>query len=208
LIIGSNAEETGIWVKSADASFGEQAYQALVRSQFGEVLGDLVLARYVAQDYASPADAFVAVSTDSQFICPARRVAQDAAAHSQPVYVYRFAKAFESTPLAAAGAYHGIELFYLFQKVSELPNYLATAGDRAVEVEVAAYWSGFAATGDPNSAANSTAGDDAGNGVDSLANWPAYNAAEDSVLQISANTQELVEPRAAQCDFWQGLRGG
>lgn len=193
LIIGANTEETGVSVRGGSAALSESDYQALVRAQFGQVLGNLILARYPVADYATPADAFVAVSTDSQYICPARSVAQSAAAHSPAVYVCRFAKAFESTPLAA-GAFHGIELFYVFQKVSELENYPASAADIAIEDEVAGYWSAFASAADPN----------AGSG--GLTHWRAYSATSDNVLMIDASTREVVDPRGQLCDFWQALR--
>lgn len=196
LIIGANAQETGVSVLGGGGAIDADAYEALVRAQFGETLGALVLSRYPVEDYSSPADAFIALSTDSQYICPARSVAQSAAAHSQSVYVYRFAKSFESTVLANAGAFHGIELFYVFQKVRELAEYSASANDRAVEGEMAAYWSGFAATGDPN--ARST----------NPVQWRPYDPALDFVFQVDGVTAEVAEPRAAQCDFWQGLRGG
>lgn len=194
LIIGANTDETSRSVRSGGANLSESAYEALVLAQFGEVLGSIVLARYPVADYASPTEAFIAVSTDSQYICPARSVAQSAAAHSQPVYVYRFAKGFESTVLAAAGAFHGIELFYVFQKTSELASYSASAADQAVEAGIASYWGGLASAGDPNA------------GTNVPAFWRPYTVAEDNVLRIDASTAEVTEPRAAQCDFWQGLR--
>lgn len=194
LIIGANTEETGRWVQGGSGLISEATYEALVRSQFGAGLGNLILTRYPASDYASPADAYVALSTDSQFICPARSIASAGARHSQPVYVYRFAKSFENTALQAAGAFHGIELFYIFQKVSELASYTPTAGDTAVEALMANLWSGFAASGDPNNG-------DAGNALQ----WTPYSEASDTVLLIDATLSEVTEPRAAQCDFWQSF---
>lgn len=194
LIIGANTEETGVWARS---NISEQQYEGLVRGQFGALLGDLILAQYPIEDYSSPAAAYVALSTDSQFICPARRVAQAAAVHSQPVYVYRFAKAFESTPLQGSGAFHGIELFYLFQKVSELQSYVASESDKKIEQAMADFWVGFAGSGNPNSAGE-------GLGVE----WEPYSTDADTVLHIDSVTAQIIEPRLTQCEFWGGLGGG
>lgn len=190
LIIGANADETG---NSAPLNLSEAEYTALIRTQFGVPLGDIILARYPASSYASPAAAYVALSTDVQFICPARRLARAAAVYSQPVYAYRFAKAFESTLLQRFGAFHGIELIYLFQQISALQDYTATTADLAVESAMADYWGAFAHTGDANGGTNAV--------------WEPYSAAADNVLQIAANIEQIVEPRADECAFWDTFSG-
>ncbi len=188
LIIGANTDETRHWI---GASITESEYRTLVYAQFGTNFGNQVLAQYPVADYASAAAAYTALSTDSQFICPARRVAQGAALSSQPVYVYRFAKGFESTPLQRLGAFHGVELFYIFQKVSELESYPASDTDRAIEATMAQYWSSFARSGNPN------ATDIANTGA-----WEPYSTADDRVLLIDSTTSQIAEPRAEHCAFW------
>ncbi|GAB5452467.1 MAG: carboxylesterase/lipase family protein [Halioglobus sp.] len=188
LIIGANAEETRHWI---GASITESEYRALVYAQFGTNFGNQVLAQYPVAAYESAAAAYTALSTDSQFICPARRVAQSAALSSQPVYVYRFARSFESTPLQRLGAFHGIELFYIFQKVSELESYPASDTDRAVETTMAQYWSSFARSGNPN-----------GTDITSADTWEPYSTASDRVLLIDSTASQVAEPRAEQCAFW------
>jgi para-nitrobenzyl esterase len=193
LVIGANAQETGHWVLGIGTGLDEAAYQALLRSQFGALLAERVLTQYPVSEYPDPAAAYTAVSTDSQFICPARHLAQAASAHSPPVFVYRFAQSLRSTPLSRAGAFHGLELFYLFQRVSELPAYTASDEDRAVEDQLARYWSAFAAAADP-----------ASSGAE-LPHWSTYSAETDRVLIIDADTRMVSEPRARQCDFWLEL---
>lgn len=193
LIFGTNAQETGNRV-ALDLS--EAAYEALVLTQFGPNLGNLILTRYPAPAYTSPTAAYVAFTTDVQFICAARRVAQQAAMHSQPVFTYRFSKSFESTVLENFGAFHGIELFYLFQQMSALDGYVATAADQRVEADMASYWGSFARNGHPN-------------GVEGVARtqWEPFSPTADNVLMIDKETTQVSEPRASECEFLDQFSG-
>ncbi len=181
--IGANADET---VLSAPASLTEQAYQALVRAQYGAI-ANAVLAQYPSSAYPSPRAAYVRLTTDSRFVCPSREIAVHAdTGQSQPVYRYFFQ--FRPT---LAGAPHGIDVPFVFGTFSAVlvngtTPYTPTAADLALSSAIQGYWSRFARTGDP-------AGTPA---------WPVVDAT-DTALVLDDPVVTAAAIRGADCDFWR-----
>jgi carboxylesterase type B len=94
------------------------------------------------------------------------------------------------------GAFHGIELFYLFQQMTLLDGYAATAADQRVEAAMASYWGSFARNGHPNGA----------EGV-ARTQWETFSPEADNVLNIDKETTQLTDPRASECEFWDQFSG-
>lgn len=192
-LIGANAQETGAFVPQMSDTEYTQAVYALAGSQS---LGDAILAEYPLTDYPTPRDAYVALTSDVKFICQARAAARAAAAgQTEPVYRYHFTHAIENAgPTAAAlGAFHGLEVIFVFHHADQVPNYTATAGELALADAMSSYWARFGATGDPNG--------------DGAVAWPRYDAAADSYLQLDNTIQADAGVRTEQCDFWDSLLG-
>jgi carboxylesterase type B len=103
------------------------------------------------------------------------------------VYRYLFSRA----PVAARGAFHGIELAYVFQKLAALTA-TPSAADLAVEASLLTVWTRFASTGRLD--AVTTVG------------WPPYAAGE-PLLRLDATQEALSGWRGAECDFWDGFVG-
>jgi para-nitrobenzyl esterase len=193
LVVGANADETG---RSVPIVMTEAEYEAAVRALLGgnQALTNLVLLRYPVSAYGGSArQAYVAVTSDSKFICTARRVAR-AAAHGQtePVFRYFFTHPFSngSSLLRTFGAYHGIELMYVFDRLDAL-GYSPTAGEIDLGEAVVSYWRTLAATGDANGA--------------SLPVWPLFDPVTDTFLQLDDPITAGSGVRTAQCDFWDSL---
>lgn len=187
VVVGVNAEETASQLFGIP-SMTETEYQTRVRMQFGATRGDQVLARYPAASFASPRWAYVAVTTDLQFVCPARQYARALmAGQTAPVYRYLYSNRL-SGPSAALGAAHGLELFYVFQAMSRIPGYAPSANDLALEQAMLAYWTRLASMGDPNGADTPT--------------WPAYDA-QDPYLELAKPPTPGMGMRTALCDFWE-----
>lgn len=187
LIVGSNLEETSLTMPLITT---EAEYRAAVGALLTPALVDRVTQQlYPSATYGSPRKALIQVTTDGFFGCTTR-LGLRAAAHGQqgtPVYRYLFSRALQP----ARGAFHGIELGYLFQKLSEsLP--MVPAGDLAVEAAMLGWWTRFASTGDPN-------------GVGSIT-WPAYSSTE-PFMRIDATPSTATGWRNAECDFWDALTG-
>lgn len=185
-IVGSNLDETNL---SMPLITTEAEYRAAVTALVGPALTDAVLMRYPVATYGTPRRALVQVTTDAFFGCQARLSAR-AAANGQPgtpVYRYLFARA----PVPIRGAFHGVELAYVFQKVSELSASPA-AEDLALEATMLRRWTGFAATGIPD---------------DGVATpWPQYTSSE-PLLRLDSAVTAGSGWRTDECDFWDQVTG-
>ncbi len=103
----------------------------------------------------------------------ARRAAVDpvlavARAMGSPVYLYNFNRV-PSTDLASQfGAYHGLEVPYVFGNLPAAEGY--DSSDERLSATMIAYWTQFAATGDPN--------------AEGLAPWPRYTVESGACLEL------------------------
>jgi len=190
-VIGSNADETA---RFAPALPTEASYRAAVIAQFGAFPGARILAQYPASAYASPKKAFIAVTTDSRFVCPARRTARSASgSQTESVFRYFFTKSLDSTAQAANGAYHGLEIPFVFRTLTNIPGFTPSARELALADGMNSYWARFGANGDPNGAG--------------AAPWPRYDAGLDSYLGLDNTIAAGAGVRTSQCDFWDSLLG-
>jgi para-nitrobenzyl esterase len=184
-IVGANADETG---SSAPMITTDAQYQALVRMQLPQPLADMALARYPSSAFPTPRAAYVRLTTDARFVCPAREIAKAAdAGQSAPVHRYFF-QYRQPSPF---GAVHGLDVPFVFGtfdaiKLMNGSSYQPTATDLAVSAAMQGYWTRFARTGDPAGAPP----------------WPVYDAT-DPTLVIDATPSTMAGIRTAACDFWQ-----
>jgi para-nitrobenzyl esterase len=182
-VVGANADETGQAVPPIST---EAEYRALVTAQLG-LLAPLVLARYPASAFPSPRKAYVAVTSDSRFICPSRQYARAAARGGSPAFRYFF-----SYPANRFfGAVHGTEIPFVFGSFDAIGGFTPNATEEALSESMNAAWARFAATGDPNGAG--------------LPAWPPYDAAKDSTLVWDAPAEGVDGIRTSACDFWDSL---
>ncbi len=183
--IGANQDETSVWV----GPLTEAAYAAAVDAVF-QTLATEVHAQYPSSDYGSPREAWIALTTDLQFVCPVRRIA-DAAVNLQPNDTWRYHFTFEPGGLVGQtqGAYHGLELAYLFQAlddVADATGYVVRPEDRVMEAAILEYWTAFAANGE-------MPGD-----------WPVWDE-QDTHLEIGETIAPAQGVRTEHCDFWDSL---
>ena len=110
------------------------------------------------------------------------------------MFRYHFAHDDYFAPSGDTGAFHGLELVYIFGNFDAvLPGveYPATAADLAVRDAMQTAWSSFAAAQAPSTRPP----------------WPVYDDADPFVLiEEPLSLGEGV--RTEQCDFWDGLTGG
>jgi para-nitrobenzyl esterase len=106
--------------------------------------------------------------------CPIGAMATLVRAAGQNAYVYRFERTVPGKGAAALGAFHSLEIPYVFHAFEDpawrwLPF---TDADSRLSAGLEAYWTQFARTGDPN-----TAG---------FPEWPAWNYDAEPFLEIDA----------------------
>ncbi len=194
LLIGSTADEMSL-----------SAPPVVLPATVDALLTALVPAPYRAQalEFYPPGStqdeakkSYVQILTDSQFTSLTRRTARAVAPQqTDPVWRYFFSQQ-QSGALKSAGAYHGIELFYVFNTMENTTYAKAgafTPEDAAVQAQTLQYWVNFARTGNPNGT--------------SLVSWPRFEAAADCYLEIAAT------PNGSQCglrtqksDLWDQAR--
>jgi para-nitrobenzyl esterase len=195
VLIGSNEDEMPA---IAPRRLSEAAYRSLVARIFGPTNAARLLPVYPVDAYASPWFALQQVLTDGMFTCITRRNALWMAAYT-PVYTYYFTHTLGVVEQYAPslGAFHTTELPFVF-RVARL---FRTADDATVADHLGAYWTHFAATGDPNT----------GPSTDPhrvpLA-WPVFssNATTATHLVLQAQPALRTALKATECAVWDDIQ--
>ena len=194
--LGANADETAIFTPVGSPSAAQ--YASWVQAVFG-VLADAVLAEYPLDDHPTARWAWIALTTDAQFVCPSRWMARGlAAAQAEPVWRYFFSRVPAGVSGDLYGSWHGLELPYVFGKVDAVvaeTGWAAEAADYAIEDAMGRYWTNLAAGGDVN-------------GPDMEGQpptWPLYDGDLDSTLEIGDPIGAVDGVRTDKCDFWEAL---
>ena len=189
VIIGHTRDEGTVFAAYVPRPFTEETYWSLLVEAFGDE-ASRVAAEYPAAAFDSPALAYAQVVTDRVWACE-HVVDQRAMARHTTVYAYEFADRTAPTgwfifpPDLPAGAYHSSELPYLIEPI----GFGATLNpaQTALSEQLIAYWTRFAATGNPNG----------GN----LPHWQAFHGANAQSLAPGAITQVDVAAEH-NCAFW------
>lgn len=143
-------------------------------------------ARAERREDPSPAETWLAISTDYFFRAAALRIAEIQASHTPEVFVYELAwKA--TTPGKPQGAVHGLELPFVFgtfdaTEVGAIAG--RTPAARALSGPVQGAWLSFARTGRPTFAG--------------LPEWPAYGPPRRATLELAAQPRILDAPRETE----------
>lgn len=138
LIIGNNDDELG---------FVPTALLPMVNGPVLAAFGKGADA--VKASYASPDKAARHLAGDAMFTEPALAMARWHAATGAPTWLYRFGYVAEGKRKEGVGAGHATDVIFQFDNLAK-GDAKPTAADTAVAGQIADYWTGFAATGDPN----------------------------------------------------------
>jgi para-nitrobenzyl esterase len=163
VLIGFNSDEGALF----GGPVTKASHESGVRERYGK-FADEILATFPAASDAEATQASRDLATDVMFgwhTAVWARLQQRAS--GKPVYLYYF----DQKPpypaghrlASAKGAPHAAELPYVFEHLEQQTTMPWRAEDRAISEAIAAYWTNFAKTGDPN-----------GPG---LPRWPTFSAA-------------------------------
>lgn len=200
LLIGSNADEGTIFLAGLDVA--PEDYE----TQMGYIFGDYAeeaLAFYPASDKKGTRVGLSRMLTEVGFASTARFAAQamsgemaSASGTAKPVsaYLYQFTRVPMKTLLGGLGAFHGLEIPYVFGTLDQF----AVLGrieqvDRDLAETIMGYWTRFAATGDPNG--------------DKAPEWPRYLAETDQHLELGDTIQTGSGLHREACDLADRVRG-
>jgi para-nitrobenzyl esterase len=196
LIVGSNANEVSIVTPS---SITPLVFNQLIREIVPPTFQSAVRNLYPPGTSNQQARAsYINFFTDLQFTAPARRIATCVSENqTEPVWRYFLTYEHQIPGLQAFGAYHGMELFYIFNTWEDTPfgrGLLFRPQDDSMQVNMLNYWVNFAKTGNPNGT--------------NLVNWPTYNGTEDCYLEIKATPNGTpCGVRTAQSDVLDKVSG-
>jgi len=188
-VVGANADETAA---SILGSISDDVYIGTVEATF-TIFSEQVLAAYPISDYDDARDAYVHLTSDLKFICPARTIARAAdQGQSEPVFRYFFTETTDYAPLASLGAFHGAELAFVFGYLEAFPLYDPPAEELSLANDMRSYWGNLADVGNPN--------------AEGLALWETYVSSNDNSLVLEGVDIHMVNGvRTAKCDFWDDL---
>ncbi|MDR1431987.1 MAG: carboxylesterase family protein, partial [Propionibacteriaceae bacterium] len=148
---------------------------------------------YADQLAADPQQAWDAICTHHDWTAPAHRFAADASNGSGLVFSYEFARPSDAL-CGKVGAAHLIEVPYAFGNLAAagaadlLGATSQTEEAQRLSEAMNGYWAAFIATGNP-----ATVG---------VPSWPAYSAAERTVMVFDSAAHPVRHHLAPQVDFW------
>ena len=139
-------------------------YGGWTNAAIGIYLGGMLIHRDAAIDQAS---------NDILMACPIGAVAALASNAGQRVYVYKFDRSIPGKGEADLGAFHGLEVPYVFNTFEDrvwrwLPF---TEVDHKLSHMIEVYWTNFAKTGDPNATG--------------LTPWPRWQSSGEPYLEFN-----------------------
>ena len=194
ILLGANRDEGWTFVdRSFPGGLSAAQYQAAVEVEFGRD-APAVLAKYRPQDFATPKEALAQLTGDVEYVCETTRLAELVARTLTPVYLYSFEYVVDG--LASNRVIHGLDTNFVFGNDFGAPdNRVLNAADLALSRSMGAYWTRFAAYGDPNRTSDNTA-----------VHWSAYQypiafVSGDEYLILDSVIRESRGLRSQPCDF-------
>jgi para-nitrobenzyl esterase len=181
LIIGSNSDEASLLPPSSYAAF-LAAQSDATKAAFADLAGDqAALARAIFDDEVMGA--------------PARWIAAKASAKA-PAWLYYFSYVRVVRRGKIPGANHTSENPYVFDTQMIIPNYAdqIVDEDRALAATMHSCWVALAKTGTPTCAGAPA--------------WPAYSAANDTLMEFGLTVEPRARFRKAQRDAVEVQKAG
>jgi len=146
-VIGSNADEATVFTRMLPVPT-MAAFRTVLEGVYDEATVDGVLAIYDEATFGTPKAAFNEFFGEVGFVCPTLALAA-AGAEGESAYVYHFTRVLPGLA-SALGAFHGLELIYVFGNTDVSPAYTPNADDAALVETMQRAWVGYATDGSPD----------------------------------------------------------
>jgi len=186
LIVGMASNEVGGRFDNLDIP-DDATYQTVLTNIFIEPIADVLYTLYPSANYPTPKDAFLEAFADLIFSCNAELLALNAM-DGTPSYLYEITRGFDSGSRAGSGAFHAIDLPYLFGTF-DVFGYTADAQALAIRDSMRTAWRALAV--DPMSApAIST---------DGTTLWPAFDPVTASYVDFGDSISGSTNYRGGRC---------
>jgi para-nitrobenzyl esterase len=185
MIIGTNAHES----KSFPVNINLKQYKTWLDRTCGK-FANTIYQQFPVAKYSSANGAYYRYMTIRSFAEPARYVAKKMSKVNPNIYLYQFTRIPNTKIAKIIGAYHSIELEYVFGVWGDV-NYKIK--DFALSNAIMSYWTNFAKTGNPNNGST-------------LPEWPQYKP--ESHLSIDFGNTITVKTNVDKedCDAVVGVR--
>jgi para-nitrobenzyl esterase len=205
LLFGSNSDESLPTVPDLPTV---DHYRSLLRAQFGLDAVDDIWAMYF-EDADDPRRAYGRVLTDVRYTCPIAEAArhENLARDSSTTYRYLLNRPLDSGEQVAFGAYHGLDLLYVFGTFAEV-GYSPSEADLIFSASMMQLVTEFARSGIPTFAGVAAPPAYGSEFLEDASNPFASDKPLDrqSVLALDDVTEVEVGPRDTHCGYW-AMRG-
>lgn len=183
LILGYTANEGTVYLAGKEP-LTRQDYANYITSRFTQNRSQALTMFPVQtdQEVAPMLDSIVTIAANAY---PARLVGQSRQGKKSQAYLYQFSRRPNTAKAQELGAFHGVDLAYVFGTLTKTEGYDTT--DSQLSAAMMAYWTHFAKTGNPN-----------GPG---LPNWPAYTKQSERILNLGEQIQEIEHPYIKECNW-------
>jgi para-nitrobenzyl esterase len=186
------AKEAGPQPGSGGAGAAIKTFEDAARPIYGNWTTP-ALSLYLGKAIFDRVGALDQAGNDMLMACPIGAVAALTAAGGQHAYVYRFDRAIPGKGASVLGAFHGLEIPYVFNAFDDSGwNWLPfTQADRALGRTIEEYWTNFAKTGDPSGdPSGDSSGDPSGGPTSpSLPKWAAWQSSEEPYMDFTQDAQ-------------------
>ncbi len=164
LLIGTNADEATVLAPNVTAAQYTMALSYIYGSKASQVSA---LFPVVGGDANSAMQKLI---TEMGMAAPSKFAAASMANVDEPAYLYKFTMTTDDPRFAKYGAFHSLEIAYVFGNMARGTQLALRPQDEALSQAMMNYWTDFAANGDPN-----------GNGEP---DWPAFTSSNDLYQEL------------------------
>jgi para-nitrobenzyl esterase len=181
---GSTADEGSIFFQQLTIN-SVLGYSLMIRNLFGDHAPG-VQRLFPAKTHEEVPAALKKLVTVSAFVAPARAMVRAMKAKESDAWLYHFTRVPKAGVFRNLGAFHGLDIPFVFGRVGGRPGFSAEDGELSDVMRRT--WVQFARTGNPN--------------AEGLAEWTAYVEKNGRCMEYGDQVRMTGEPYKKACDYF------